>query len=208
MLITFEGIDGSGKSTQATMLAERLQREGQAVLLVREPGGTELSERVRTILLDPALSINSMAELLLFSAARSQLVSDVIVPALKENTTVICDRFTDSTLAYQGGGRDVAQRDWLESFNRIVTNGLVPMRTYYIAIDFAESTRRLDTREAGKGDRMEQTGPEFYHRIIGAYDEIAKLHNMRVKRLDGKRSIETIHDEIWSDLEELLAEID
>ncbi|MCB0719229.1 MAG: dTMP kinase [Bacteroidetes bacterium] len=207
MLITFEGIDGSGKSTQATMLEQRLRKKGERVLLVREPGGTELSERVRSILLDPGVHINKMAELLLFSAARSELVEEVLVPALRNDTIVICDRFTDSTLAYQGGGREVAARDWLEAFNRIVTNGLVPMRTYYLAIDHAEAMRRRELREGGNnGDRMEQTGTDFYERIISSYDDIAQTDCQRVMRIDGRLPVGEIHDLIWADLDELKVE--
>ncbi len=206
MLITFEGIDGSGKSTQATLLQQRLQAEGLPVLLVREPGGTVLSERVRDILLDSTISINSMAELMLFSAARSQLIEEVIVPALRVNTTVLCDRFTDSTLAYQGGGRDVAQRDWLESFNRIVTNGLVPLRTYYLAINYEVAMRRRQIRDGDELDRMENGGEAFYRRIIGSYDEIAQSHNRRIQRIEGALSVEQQHDLIWADVEELLIE--
>lgn len=206
MLITFEGIDGSGKSTQATLLADRLKKLNMEVLLVREPGGTELSERVRTILLDTEVQINSMAELLLFSAARSQLVDEVIVPALRRNATVICDRFTDSTLAYQGGGRAVAQSDWLESFNRIVTNGLAPLRTYYLAIDYEEAMRRRKSRDESSLDRMEQSGEAFYRRIIGSYDDIAQRHNQRIKRIDATRSIDEQHRQIWADVEALQIE--
>jgi len=113
LLLTFEGIDGSGKSTQARLLDERLREEGYETLLVREPGGTAFSERVRSLLLDPSLNVQPFAELLLFSAARAQLVAERIRPALEAGRIVICDRFYDSTTAYQGAGRGVAEPAWL-----------------------------------------------------------------------------------------------
>lgn len=204
MLVTFEGIDGSGKSTQARLLVERLAREGRRPLLVREPGGTELSERVRALLLDTALHIEPRAELLLFSAARAQLVVERIRPALAAGQVVVCDRFYDSTTAYQGGGRQVETWAWLRAFNRHVTGGLVPDRTYLVALDPAEALRRRRAREAGAAagqeDRMEAAAAAFHEQVAAAYDRLAEEERERILRLDGTQSIEALHTQIWADL--------
>ena len=204
-LITFEGIDGSGKSTQARRLDNRLQEEGYDTLRVREPGGTELSERVRSILLDPSLNVQPFAELLLFSAARAQLVAERIRPALAEGRIVICDRFYDSTTAYQGAGREVADPDWLQDFHRRVTDGLVPDRTYLVELD-PETARARREDDSGDDDRMEAAGDDFYARVTRAYAELAGAHSDRFVRLDGTRSIDALHASVRTDVEALLAE--
>jgi len=202
-LITFEGIDGSGKSTQARRLNARLRDAGYNTLQVREPGGTELSERVRSLLLDSSLNVHPFAELLLFSAARAQLVAERIRPALAEGRIVICDRFYDSTTAYQGAGRDVADPEWLQDFHRRVTEGLVPSRTYLVELD-PETARARRTDDADEEDRMEAAGDDFYERVIRAYAHLAEAHPDRFVRLDGRRSIDALHDEVWADVQTLL----
>ncbi|PSQ88353.1 MAG: dTMP kinase [Bacteroidetes bacterium QS_4_64_154] len=167
LLLTFEGIDGSGKSTQARLLNEYLRENGYETLLVREPGGTELSERIRSVLLEPDVNVHPMAELLLFSAARTQLVAERVRPALDNGKIVICDRFYDSTTAYQGAGRGVADPSWLQSFHRRVTDGLVPDRTYLVELAPDTARVRRDEDAAG-GDRMEAEDQDFYHRVIRA----------------------------------------
>lgn len=206
LLISFEGIDGSGKSTQARLLNEYLQNEGHDTLLVREPGGTDLSERVRSILLDPSLNVQPFAELLLFSAARAQLVSERIRPALEEGRVVICDRFYDSTTAYQGAGRGVADPSWLRSFHQRVTDGLVPDRTYLVEVDAETAEKRRDGKEMGETDRMEAAGPSFYNRVGRAYTKLAEEAPERFVRLDGHRSIEALHEAVRADLHSLLEE--
>jgi len=210
MFITFEGIDGSGKSTQAGMLADRLERTGREVHLFREPGGTALAERVRTILLDPTLDVEPLAELLLFSSARAQLVEEGIRPALERGATVVCDRFYDSTTAYQGGGRAVAGLEWLHAFNRTVTGGLIPDRTYLVSIspELAVERRsgRGDAREADtqeRLDRMERSDTAFYGRVAAAYEDLAMAEPHRIVRLDGRLGIDELHDIVWSDVQEL-----
>lgn len=204
MFITFEGIDGSGKSTQAQLLLERLEKAGRRVHLFREPGGTVLSERVRAMLLDADLEIRPLPELLLFSAARAQLVETAIRPALDAGAVVICDRFDDSTTAYQGAGRAVADVEWVKSFNHTVTGGLIPDRTYYIAIDPHEALARRKGRSDVR-DRMEQGDLLFYQRITTAYDELAQAEPGRVLRLDGRLPIADIHEAIWGDLKPRLS---
>lgn len=203
MLITFEGIDGSGKSTQARLLVEHLRSEGHSVLLVREPGGTALSERIRTLLLDPTLDIEPFAELLLFSAARTQLVTEKIRPALHAHQIVVCDRFYDSTTAYQGAGRQLETPDWLRGFHRKVTGGLVPDRTYLVDVPPATAQARRSGPAAGASepDRMEAGGAAFYQRVAAAYNALAQEEPGRFVRLDGEQSIEELHAQIRADLQ-------
>jgi dTMP kinase len=202
LLLTFEGIDGSGKSTQARLRRDRLQAAGHETLLVREPGGTDFSERVRSLLLDSSLNVQPFAELLLFSAARAQLVAERIRPALDAGRIVICDRFYDSTTAYQGAGRSVAEPEWLQAFHRRVTDDLVPDRTYLVEVDVDTARRRRD--DEGEADRMEAAGPAFYERVAAAYAELAEAHPERIVRLDGLRSIDDLETRVWEDVRSLL----
>ena len=202
MLISFEGIDGSGKSTQVRLVAQRLEAEGHSPLLVREPGGTEVAERVRTLLLDPTLQIDPFAELLLFSAARAQLVTERIVPALDAGQFVLCDRFFDSSIAYQGEGRGLQGGAWMRQFQERVTGGLVPRRTYWVDVPLAEARHRQADRDAAP-DRMEAADQAFYHRVIAGYTTLAEAEPERIVRLDGLQPIEVIHQQIWADLSTL-----
>lgn len=205
MLVSFEGIDGSGKSTQALRLQQRLEAEGFRVLLVREPGGTALSEGVRSLLLDPAMVIEPLAELLLFSAARAQLVRERIMPALEAGTIVLCDRFFDSTTVYQGVGRGLDDDGWLASFNLRVTGGLRPLRTYLVDVDSELAHQRRAGRHQSSGqDRMEQVSPAFYLRLTSAYRSLAAAEPDRWRVLDGKASVEALHEVVWQDLSGLL----
>ena len=205
MLLSFEGIDGSGKSTQARLLADRLRAEGREVLFVREPGGTELSERVRSLLLDPSLHIVPFAEMLLFSAARAQLVEEQIRPALAAGALVVCDRFYDSTTAYQGGGRRLEEVQWLRAFNHHVVRGLTPARTYLLEVTPALAQMRRAGRDALNLDRMETVNAVFYERVADAYARIADEEPTRVVRLDGALPVEVLHRHIWEDVCRVLA---
>jgi len=196
LLISFEGIDGSGKSTQAAMLDARLRQTGKDPLTVREPGGTQLSEAVRSLLLDASSSISDRAELLLFAAARAQLVDEVIKPALAAGRTVICDRFFDSTTAYQGGGRGLASVDWLDDFHRFTTGGLVPDRTYLVDVPLNVAS----ARRGAASDRMEASGEAFFERVRKSYRRIASAEPERVVVLDGQRPAPELHKVIWTDL--------
>ena len=161
MFITFEGIDYSGKSTQAKLVADRLASAGRKVMLLREPGGTELSERIRALLLDrDAVPIDPLSELMLFSAARAQLVREVILPALREGTIVVCDRFYDSTTAYQGYGRNLPL-DEIRTLNRLCTAGTTPDLTLFVDVDPDEIKQRK-IRAGLKPDRMERSGDVFF----------------------------------------------
>lgn len=188
------------------MLEEYLGATGSDVLLVREPGGPPLSERIRSLLLSPDAEIAPFAELLLFSAARAQLVRETIQPALENGTVVLCDRFYDSTTAYQGAGRGLADPAWLRDFHRLVTDGLDPDRTYLIDLPVACAVKRRSGREEGEDDRMESGGTEFFERVRAAYLEIATREPERVVVLDGTLPADSLHAMIVSDLRKLSEE--
>jgi dTMP kinase len=195
MFITFEGIDGSGKTTQAERLAASLRRNGREVTLVREPGGTPVGERVRSILLDVQHPVAPIAEVMLFSAARAQLASDVIRPALAAGGVVVADRFYDSTTAYQGGGRGLFDAGWMESLHARVTGGLTPDLTFLIDVPVDVAVERRSGRDI---DRMEAGGSAFFERVRNAYLDLARRHRERVHLIDGTRPPEEIGAEILS----------
>lgn len=206
MLLSFEGIDGSGKSTQARLLDAHLQRAGHTTLLVREPGGPALAERVRSLLLDGEVAVSPFAELLLFSAARAQLVEETIRPALAAGTIVLCDRFFDSTTAYQGGGRGLADPSWIDAFNRRVTGGLIPVRTYLFDVPLETAARRRGARDGHKPDRMEAGGEAFFERVHDAYQDLAQREPGRIRVLDGSLPPDWLHEQVVRDVERLLNE--
>ena len=191
-LITFEGIDGSGKSTQIKLLNQWLESKGVKGLNIREPGGTVVSESIRTILLDKQNIIDSFSETLLFLAARSQLVDEVIVPALNDNRFVICDRFIDSTVVYQGYGRGLGV-DLINQINKIATKNILPSLTIYIDIDVELSISR---REKDVNDRMEDAGLKFLTNVKKGYDELAVLYPDRIHVINGDDSIVEIQNKI------------
>jgi dTMP kinase len=210
MFITFEGLDFSGKTTQAKLLLERLRRYrtsggvGQpAVHFIREPGGTAISERIRDILLDKNHpEMTERDEIFLFSASRTQLVSEVIVPALQRGEIVLCDRFADSTTAYQGYGRGLAL-DTVRTINRIATLGIEPDLTLLVDIPVAEIKQRK-TRAGLAFDRMEGSGREFYERVRNGYHQIASREPHRVVVIDGTVSIGEVERAIWQAVERKL----
>ena len=192
-LITFEGIDGSGKSTQIQMLEHEFNKLGVEYKTFREPGGTELSEKIRAILLDKEnIELISTAESLLFAAARAQLTVEQIKPAIEKGEFVICDRFTDSTIAYQGYGRglDIKQ---LEEINYIATAGLTPDITFILDISPEAAAVRM---EAEASDRMEETGVGFFTRIWGGYRQIKDQNPNRYRLINGEQSPENVFKEI------------
>ena len=192
-LITFEGIDGSGKTTQIQMLEHEFSKLGVEYKTFREPGGTELSEKIRTILLDKEnIELISTAESLLFAAARAQLTAEQIKPAIEKGEFVICDRFTDSTIAYQGYGRglDIKQ---LEEINYIATAGLTPDITFILDISPEVAALRM---EAEASDRMEETGVDFFRRIRGGYRQIKEKNLHRYRLINGEQSPENVFNEI------------
>jgi len=203
MFITFEGLDFSGKSTQATILVEKLKETHPVIHFLREPGGTKISERIRAILLDKKnLEMTEAAELFLFSAARAQLVMEVVVPALQRGEIVICDRYYDSTTAYQGFGRGISL-DAVKSINRLATGGIDPTITFFVDIPVEEIERRK--KKAGMAfDRMESAGKAFYERVRKGYHEIAGTESHRFVIVDGTLSVEEIARQVWKVVEKKL----
>ncbi len=196
MIISFEGLDFSGKTTQIKLLVEKLQRHKFSVVLVREPGGTAISEKIREILLDKKYSeMTEVAELFLFSAARTQLVSEVIIPAVQLGKIVICDRFVDSTTAYQGYGRGILI-DAVQQINKLATHNTLPDITFFIDIPLSVITQRLIDSNSTT-DRMEAAGKTFFEKTRAGYLSIAKTEPERFIIIDGNRDIDIIHDEIW-----------
>ncbi|HYN17884.1 MAG TPA: dTMP kinase, partial [Actinomycetes bacterium] len=162
-LIAFEGVEGAGKSTQLELLRRELEGRGREVVVTREPGGTPVGERVRALLLDPEVEIHPRAEALLFAAARAELVERVIRPALERGAVVLCDRYLDSSLAYQGGARGLG-RGPVEEVNRFATGGLLPDLVVLLDLDPAEGLRR----RPGDRDRIEALDLEFHRRVRDA----------------------------------------
>jgi dTMP kinase len=187
LFVTFEGIDRSGKTTQARMLCEAL---GDDCLAVREPGGTPVGERVRELLKDPAVEIGAEAEALLFAAARAELVSRVIKPALAEGRVVVSDRFLDSSLAYQGHARGLGVEE-VERINRFATGGLTPDLTILLSIDPANAAAR-----AGEADRFEDEGERLQREVLTAYEELAESDPERWRRIDADRPPDEVHVDV------------
>jgi len=193
MLISFEGIDGCGKTTQLGLLHDRLLGNGLETLALREPGGTDVSEAIRTLLLDPRFDVKPIAEMLLFSSARAQLTAERIRPALENGLIVLLDRFYDSTTAYQGYGRQQLTIDAIDEVNRVATGGLIPDITFYFDVDIETAYQR---RSKG-ADRMEQSGKEFYSRVIDGYRALAKRYVERFVTLDARLPMQQVHDLVW-----------
>ena len=192
MFITFEGIDCSGKSTQARKLASWLRETGYDVVELREPGNTEISEQIRDILLKKSnTSLDDRTELMLFAAARAQLVSEVILPSLANGKIVICDRFSDSTVAYQGYGRGLPLEE-IVHVNRIATQETTPDVTFYLDIAPSTALARCSDRLQEEADRIEESGLHFFERVIKGYMELAHQNSGRYYVVDGAEDIDHI----------------
>jgi dTMP kinase len=198
--ITFEGSEGSGKSTQADRLAARLQRRGVPYILTREPGGTPIGESIRELLQFAPHNSNmtSESELLLFEASRSQLVREVIKPALERGVCVIADRFFDSTTIYQGAARKL-DREIIERLNAFAVGDCVPDITFVLDVGAATAEARMQ-HEPRRADRMEQQPAEFYERVREGYRDLAAHEPKRIILIDGSRKPDEIEREIWEKL--------
>ena len=184
LFVTFEGIDRSGKTTQAGLLVDAL---GDEALGVREPGGTPAGEKVRELLKDPSVSLSPEAEALLFAVARSELVAEVILPALSEGKVVVSDRFLDSSLAYQGGARGLGIED-VERVNHFATRGLRPDLTFLLDLSPEDAAAR-----AGESDRFEDEGSGLQEAVGTAYERLMQADPDRWRRIDARRSPEEVH---------------
>ena len=200
--ITFEGSEGCGKTTQIEALAKALEAQGKTVLITREPGGTLIGEKIRNLLQDPSHKneISDMAELLLFSASRAELIASRIQPALKRGEIVICDRFYDSTYVYQGLGRAIGM-DIVEQLNQITVGTLKPDLTILLDLDAKVGIERAKSRQSGELDRIENESLAFFEAVRNGYLELAKKEPERFKTIDGLLSVDAIKAIIWDTVE-------
>ncbi|GAB4331810.1 MAG: dTMP kinase [Candidatus Abyssubacteria bacterium] len=210
--ITIEGVEGSGKTTQVALLSEYLRNNGVEVVQTREPGGTDVGEKIRQILLSPLHGrLAPSAELLLFLAARAQQVHEVIMPALKNGAWIVCDRFSDATVAYQGHGRGI-DTDTIRRMNDAATQGLKPDLTILLDLDVEIGIQRAiaskkEFAESGTGDRMEKETRAFHRRVQKGYHELAEREPGRIKVIPVTGSIEDVHRIIVSMVEPFLVKL-
>ena len=201
LFITFEGTDGSGKTTQIKLLEEYMLKKGCEVVLSREPGGTRISEIIRDLVLDPQnKEIVPLTEMILYAASRAQHVAEVIEPAVENGKIVICDRYVDSSYAYQGGGRGMDLKI-IADVNRIAVNGTVPDVTFFLDIDPEISVRRRINSTGA--DRIEQEKLDFHRRVYDGYKKLSILYPERIKTIDATKSIEEISSQIQDYINEL-----
>jgi dTMP kinase len=202
LFITFEGPDGAGKSTQIRLLAEWLRGRGHEVVVTREPGGCKIAEEIRELILDIRHEeMTPVTEALLYAAARAQHVEEVILPALREGRTVICDRFIDSSLAYQGSGRGLGM-EMVEGMNRYAVQGLEPAITFMCRINTAMARSRVWGRAVP--DRMESEKEDFQSRVLRGFDALVRMYPGRIRDIDAGRGIEEVYAEIIGHVEALL----
>ena len=194
LFITFEGPEGAGKSTQVTRLAARLVEAGVSHLVTREPGGTPLGSRVREVLLDPDLDVSPLSEFLLYSASRAQLVREVIEPALANGDVVVCDRYSDSSVAYQGFGRGL-EREFLQTVTWEATRGLSPHMTFLLDLDPAVGLNRAASRSTQ--DRLERADLTFHTRVRQGFLALAEAQPERFVVLDATRPADELEEQIW-----------
>jgi dTMP kinase len=203
LFLAFEGVEGSGKTTQATLLAEALRARGAEVVLAREPGSTPLGERVRGVVLDPGLQVPARSELFLMLAARAAFVEQVVRPGLEAGRVVIADRFELSTLAYQGAGRGLPPEEIIRS-NRLATGGVAPRATLLLELPPEEGARR-QAIAAKRPDRLEQEAEEFHARVARGYRDLADRVE-GVIRVDAMGTVEEVRARLWAALREQFPE--
>lgn len=204
VFVTLEGVDGSGKTTQAELLAQALERAGRDVVRLREPGGTAISEKIRRILLDPTNSeMCDQCELLLYEASRAQLVCEVIEPALAAGKVVVCDRYYDSTYAYQAGGRGIVQ-ELVRRANALGSCGRVPDATVVFDLEPQVAWARAT---AGGADRLEAAGLSFQEKVRAAYRQLAVEEPARVRVVDAEGTVEEVNARLCAALADVLPEL-
>lgn len=201
--ITFEGIDGCGKSTQLELAAKRLSGQSFPLIVTREPGGTAIAEKIREILISPQNSeMVNECELLMYLAARAQHVREKIIPALEQGYVVLCDRFQEATFAYQGFGRNI-HLDFLKKINSFATGGLLPDLTFIFDISVDLSNERMKKMNKAK-DRLELNGRAFYQKISEGYRLLAKTEPQRILLLDGSEPLEKISEQVYCRIKDIL----
>ncbi len=202
ILISIEGPDGAGKSTQIALLKEYLEQKGYESVLTREPGGTKISEKIRNLILDREnMEMGREAEMMLYAAARAQLVHEVIKPALEMGKAVICDRYIDSSAVYQGIAREIGI-ETVYQINECAIQGIWPDLTIHLDLDAEEGIKRK--KNQAELDRMELETMEFHKNVVQGYRTLAKRDPKRIKTIDATLSIEEIHDQIKEYLEKIL----
>lgn len=201
LFITMEGTDGSGKTTQIALLKDYLEGIGFSVALAREPGGTKIGEKIREIILDiDNKGMSYATEALLYSASRSELVKGVIMPELKKGNIVLCDRFLDSSLVYQGVGRELGIEN-IKNINEIATNGLSPDITFFLQLSSASGMLRKKKQK--QLDRLEAEKEYFHKRVYYGYEKLVRENSDRIKKIDASESIQCVHKEIVKNINEL-----
>jgi len=199
LFITIEGMDGSGKTTQINIIRDYISQKGYNVIIAREPGGTKISEKIRDIILDPAnATMAATTEMLLYASARAQLVAEIIKPAVENGSVVVCDRFIDSSFAYQGFGRGI-DINTIADVNRAAMDGMVPDLTFFI--DMSPEIALKRRMASSMADRIEKEHMEFHMKAYNGYKKLARLYPERIKTIDGNRTVEEISQEIrkWLD---------
>lgn len=199
MFITFEGADGCGKTTQLNLLKDYLENKGLDVVLTREPGGKGLGEHIRKILLTYDGPVSDRCESFLFLADRAQNIDIIVKPAIEQGKIVLCDRHTDSTVAYQGYGRGL-DIDEINKLNNLATGGKKPDLTFVFDVDIETSMKRVGKEK----DRMESSGKDFFNRVRQGYLELAKLEPNRIKVVDSTKSIEEVHQKVIEIIEQYI----
>ena len=206
LFVTFEGIEGCGKTTQAELLRLNLEKKNHRVVFTREPGGTEVGERIRDVLLDNSIrDMEPLTELFLYLASRAQHVQKLIRPALEDGAIVVCDRFADASLAYQGAGREIGISR-VASLNEAATLGLVPDYTVLLDVPVELGLKRISARagEKQQQDRIEQEQIDFHVRVREAYLVLARESSGRIEVFDGTRSKEELAEEILSSVKRIM----
>ncbi len=203
LFITFEGPDGSGKTTVSTAVVERLQKEGYQVKYTREPGGSKIAEEIRSVILDPKnTEMDARCEALLYAAARRQHLVEKVLPALEEGITVISDRFVDSSLAYQGYGRGIGM-DEVYSINMFAIEGRLPDKTIYLDIDAKTGLDRINANRTSL-DRLDQESEDFHNLVHKGYEEVVNIYKDRMVIIDASKDVETVIEEAYQVLKGLL----
>ena len=211
LFITFEGPDGAGKTSQLQLLASYIRTLGYDLVTTREPGGTKISDKIRSLLLDPAhTELTDQTEILLYAASRAQLVHELILPSLEQGKIVLCDRFIDASIAYQAYGLGKS-KEMVEQINAFASSHLTPNRTYLLNLSPEAGRIRLEQRkhkEFGNDlDRIEQKNIEYHQRVYDGFQQLAKEHQERIKIIDAHKSIEAIAKEVQQDFQQLISKI-